>query len=705
MAGVLSALTPGIARAEDAAFGSYATVVGEPDSTMGTVSRVWYPGAGTVTVRGGVDGNSVTVDLAGGTVKGTQGGNESLRFTAPAGQKLALGTYTARQRYEVDYRGAALSVDGSGCPGNAYDGQFTVRDLASDLSRLWIVWELRCADRVPAMTGEIRHNQPIDPEITVAAAQVPWPKRFVGVPGPTRVVTVANPGPAGLTINAVEISDGAADFSLVPDSASCVNRVLAPAATCRVVIAFTPTAAGPRTGALSVSDTAASRTQTVELTGSAAPGHTSFALYDQGGDYGTVGRYQTYTPSESAISWTGTPTELILTNTVGTIRDANVKDRWRVTFRSGGGTPLQLGRYEDETITSGGAVPDIVVAGNGKICPNSTGAFTIRQIAFDAVGALTSFAATWEQHCSGRAPAIYGSVAYQADDPAARVPNSPPSAVRNLTAVGGQDSITLAWINPPEDDFREVVVSQTPSVGDTTVIYQGPATTLDVKPKPGYSYRFDVVPRNDVRAKGAGASVTVDRTVLSDSVAYGGITVASGKTFSFVGQLQRDVSPYDALAGRPVQVVLLSGGVPSTVVGQGITDENGRFAVSAKPAVSGEYAAIYRGGPNLLGTTGPAHQVIVIPSLTVKLDKTSAKLGSTFTMTVTVTPAQSGAPMQLQRLDGTKWVTVSKKTAGSKTTSFAVKPTAKGTKSYRVQKSSTSKYGAATGKTFTIKAT
>jgi hypothetical protein len=88
---------------------------------------------------------------------------------------------------------------------------------------------------------------------------------------PKRSVTVANLGNASLSITGITASG---DFALVTTAASCPygGGAVAPEANCTIDVTFTPTAAGARTGTVTVTDNAAGSPHTVQLDGTGVVG-------------------------------------------------------------------------------------------------------------------------------------------------------------------------------------------------------------------------------------------------------------------------------------------------------------------------------------------------------------------------------------------------------------------------------------------------
>ena len=84
--------------------------------------------------------------------------------------------------------------------------------------------------------------------------------QWVGTTSAAQTVTLANPGPASLTVTAIAASG---DFS---ETNSCIGTLSA-GSNCTITVTFKPSAAGSRTGTLSISDNAAGSPQNVALAG------------------------------------------------------------------------------------------------------------------------------------------------------------------------------------------------------------------------------------------------------------------------------------------------------------------------------------------------------------------------------------------------------------------------------------------------------
>jgi hypothetical protein len=95
------------------------------------------------------------------------------------------------------------------------------------------------------------------------AAGMSFATTGVGLSSAAQTVTLTNNGGVQLTLGSISISG---NFSIVSGSNSC-GASLAAGAACTLQIVFVPTAAGSRTGVLTIVDNAANSPQSVQLTG------------------------------------------------------------------------------------------------------------------------------------------------------------------------------------------------------------------------------------------------------------------------------------------------------------------------------------------------------------------------------------------------------------------------------------------------------
>lgn len=84
--------------------------------------------------------------------------------------------------------------------------------------------------------------------------------------------------------------------------------------------------------------------------------------------------------------------------------------------------------------------PGLDVYGDGRGCNTLTGQFTVHDIVYGAGTAITKFAATFEQHCEGMAPALFGTVLINATAP----PTPTEQPALSVAAIGG--TLHAEWL-------------------------------------------------------------------------------------------------------------------------------------------------------------------------------------------------------------------------------------------------------------------
>ena len=103
------------------------------------------------------------------------------------------------------------------------------------------------------------------PAVQLAPPSLSFPATAVGSSSSPQTVTLKNSGTSGLSVSSIATSG---DFS---QTNNCGTTVAA-GASCAISVVFTPTAAGTRTGALTVADNAPGSPQTASLSGSGGTG-------------------------------------------------------------------------------------------------------------------------------------------------------------------------------------------------------------------------------------------------------------------------------------------------------------------------------------------------------------------------------------------------------------------------------------------------
>ena len=136
-------------------------------------------------------------------------------------------------------------------------------------------------------------------------------------------------------------------------------------------------------------------------------------------------------------------------------------DGWRVTIAAPQGEDLEVGRtYTGATRASfaGPGEPGLELSGNGSACSTVTGSFTVHELTFSLLGDLESVVFTFEQHCDGEAAAAYGSIAWQASQPAPVLPPLLETVMqaKRIVAYGG--TATVAAHLSADSPIRELMV-------------------------------------------------------------------------------------------------------------------------------------------------------------------------------------------------------------------------------------------------------
>jgi hypothetical protein len=150
---------------------------------------------------------------------------------------------------------------------------------------------------------------------------------------------------------------------------------------------------------------------------------------------------------------------------------------WTVDIGAPAGEPLVVGSYTGALRYgfSDGA-PGLNVSGDGTGCSTLTGQFDVNEISQTSIGELLVFDATFEQHCEGADPALYGRIRIENPPPPPDV--TPPTLhPDDITVEAPDTSGTNVWYEVTAIDDRDPnpTVTCTPEpgsffpVGTTTV--------------------------------------------------------------------------------------------------------------------------------------------------------------------------------------------------------------------------------------------
>jgi hypothetical protein len=192
------------------------------------------------------------------------------------------------------------------------------------------------------------YNIPAMPFVAISPSSYDFGNQGLGTASSPEAIDLTNNGAVALTISSITASG---DFSQTNNCGSS----LAPGASCTINVTFAPTAAGSRTGSITVTDNASPATQTISLTGTGtgalanlAPSSLTFASQP----VGTSSSAQNLTlsnPGGSALTISSITVsgDFSQTNTCGSSLAANSSCAISVTF-----TPTATGsRTGSVTVT------------------------------------------------------------------------------------------------------------------------------------------------------------------------------------------------------------------------------------------------------------------------------------------------------------------------------------------------------------------
>ena len=413
-------------------------------------SQLWRSSKQDIEVGGDVE-DQVTVTIEDGGAKPAL----VLDVAAPRGQSLVPGTYLEAQRAAsrvAGHPGLSLS-DSDGCD---LTGRFTVLDVAADLSRLHLTYEMTCNGRDATLVGEVSVGMPDDGSGLVAMpGLVTWPETYPGRAARDMPVTLVNTGTSPVTVSGAAISSGASSFALTGNPCTTI----APGDSCVLRVGFTPAGPGAIQGALTVADSTAQGHHVVTLSGRGAPGHTGWRLHSDPGDW--IGSGEDYDLSPADADFWARGNELAVELTVEQKEGAD----FSAEFDADPAHPLQAGRtYAVTSGTGHYGQPDMNVSGLGH-GGDGTGSFTVHEASYDSAGRVTSFSVTFEQHNDGAPEGLFGSVVWRSPSAAKPVPAPDTSrGVTGLRATPLDGAALLTWADPPSKSFSHTVVRGAPGL-------------------------------------------------------------------------------------------------------------------------------------------------------------------------------------------------------------------------------------------------
>lgn len=133
---------------------------------------------------------------------------------------------------------------------------------------------------------------------------------------------------------------------------------------------------------------------------------TSLILQSEPGDYIGQGQTKTFDSQDGTFT-----TFMNFDNGVSVLFFGNAGEFWFLDFAAPNNQLLQVGDYEGATRFPFQALsePGLSISGEGRGCNTLTGSFEVLKVAYQG-NQVTEFAATFEQHCEGATPALFGFI-------------------------------------------------------------------------------------------------------------------------------------------------------------------------------------------------------------------------------------------------------------------------------------------------------
>ncbi|MGW1342786.1 glycoside hydrolase domain-containing protein [Kribbella sp. NPDC002412] len=267
---------------------------------------------------------------------------------------------------------------------------------------------------------------------------------------------------------------------------------------------------------------------------------------------------------------------------------------------------------------------------------------------------------------------------------------APPPPVTSFSVTGGVGAATLRWTKPADTTLGQIIVraasGNTPPALPTSgaAVYNGAASSFTVTGLPNSaSYAYRVFVKDSTGKIGPGVDTRLIGTKAT--ITAGAASIMYTRT-STVSTTVTRINDGAKLAGVPV--VLYSKAKTATkwaVAGTFTSDANGVVSTAQKPSVSTYYMWGYNGSTGLLGTRSAALLVQVQPAMSAYLVPGAVTLGQAAALYGYLNPPHAGMTVYLQRRSGTSWVAVTTgKLATNGKYAFSIKPTARGTYTYRV---------------------
>jgi uncharacterized repeat protein (TIGR02543 family) len=318
-------------------------------------------------------------------------------FSAPEGQPLTVGYYSAARRYPfTPFNGLSVTGPGSGC--NQLTGRFVVLEVAiasnGTVERFAADFEQHCEDQVPAVFGAIRYNATVDEVVPFDGAY------------PSYDLALTQPINGRVSGGGITCSASASQCSLTLLAAGQVTLTATPDPG-YIFVGWTDDCSGGATTTLHVNGPKRCSAR-FDVAVTTSP-RTLLQWDSQPANGLARGRSEVLSLVNSRWSSLVQQDSVQLTvKSVGPRSDSY----WTLVFRAPQGEVLQTGRrYANADDFPAPGIAGFAIFGNGIFC--SGGEFTIRELSIAAPNTLLRFAADFVLDCgSGANRLLTGSVQY-----------------------------------------------------------------------------------------------------------------------------------------------------------------------------------------------------------------------------------------------------------------------------------------------------
>lgn len=231
---------------------------------------------------------------------------------------------------------------------------------------------------------------------------------------------------------------------------------------------------------------------------------TSLSLSGEPGDFILGGQTRFFTPADGTFNVSEN-----FDSGVSLFFSGNqFTEFWSVDFAAPNQQLLTVGTYTGATRFPFQALsdPGLSISGDGRGCNMLTGTFTVLEVTYGAFGTIASFDATFEQHCEGAGPALFGELRFNAH------PTVTLTVPANLTVVQGQN-VTFD-LTATDAQSRHIVLTATGLPAGASFIDNGNNTgTFNWTPSASLAGTFFVTFHGDNLSGDTGIAVTQIRVI------------------------------------------------------------------------------------------------------------------------------------------------------------------------------------------------